>query len=511
MNKPVAFFLLALSLSLFTAVTNAQNIFSKMEIEFPGELMPQISHITTLDGGSMVLTESSLSAATRITMIKLDSAGNMQWHKRFGSGAFRCNNIVQSPVDSGYFFSLMENVNGYYQVIKTDKSGNVLFTRKLTLPAGYVALKPGTALARNNRSFYVASTAMDMNTYIYYWHLFGIDQNGNVTLSHFYGADFAKSFVTALDTCTNGDVMMVGDYVIYPSGNLQVAALRAAPTGNVVWFKGFAVSWPSVRPMALTRASGDFFHIVAPVIGGSLSGQRYFTMLKIDGAGNLIWDKAYHNPTLIMSAADIMRVDNGDFVVSGESFVLRTDSAGLPQCAYHDSDIKWNSVDTLSGSVLSFTGWNNWTSEGFYMTTDTCGAGCTDSAFVVTVTPLLPTDTVLAGDTPVAMINTPVVMGTDLSTIHFPELCSIMLSVHEQSNAAVSVYPNPADDIISVNTTRTSCRIELMDVNGNTVLAINSNGPVISLDVSGIANGLYILRLSTNDSVSLQKIIVTHH
>ncbi len=79
----------------------------------------------------------------------------------------------------------------------------------------------------------------------------------------------------------------------------------------------------------------------------------------------------------------------------------------------------------------------------------------------------------------------------------------------------LSVWPNPVDNILHVTYSEFSKRdysdLQLLNMNGAVVtnIDIKSSGNT-DLDVSGLATGIYLLRLSTSEGVITKKIIVKH-
>jgi hypothetical protein len=84
-------------------------------------------------------------------------------------------------------------------------------------------------------------------------------------------------------------------------------------------------------------------------------------------------------------------------------------------------------------------------------------------------------------------------------------------------NDNVAVYPNPASTMLNVELLLTSYDdvvVELIDINGAVVLSENVNSAIsdraYSVDVSSIANGLYIVKVTNGDKVSTSKVTISH-
>lgn len=77
------------------------------------------------------------------------------------------------------------------------------------------------------------------------------------------------------------------------------------------------------------------------------------------------------------------------------------------------------------------------------------------------------------------------------------------VSIDDVDNINVAVYPNPVSDVLNIRG-EGILQIELMDVNGRTVM---TSGATSQLNLSGMAAGLYMVRVITNDGVHTQKIV----
>ena len=66
------------------------------------------------------------------------------------------------------------------------------------------------------------------------------------------------------------------------------------------------------------------------------------------------------------------------------------------------------------------------------------------------------------------------------------------------------VFPNPATENININSESSIQMVEIYNLQGQRVLV--ENGNVSTLSVSGLANGMYLLKVTTEKGVSTYKI-----
>ncbi|MDO5342031.1 MAG: T9SS type A sorting domain-containing protein [Bacteroidia bacterium] len=82
----------------------------------------------------------------------------------------------------------------------------------------------------------------------------------------------------------------------------------------------------------------------------------------------------------------------------------------------------------------------------------------------------------------------------------------IIENVAENSNVKVEVYPNPAEGFVNV-TAEGLRNVELIDMMGR-IISRNESSETAAIDLSGLASGIYFLRLTTEKGVALQRLEV---
>jgi hypothetical protein len=77
--------------------------------------------------------------------------------------------------------------------------------------------------------------------------------------------------------------------------------------------------------------------------------------------------------------------------------------------------------------------------------------------------------------------------------------------IEVENEKIISIYPNPANDKLSINSKKTFDHIEILTAQGQILksLTINNN----TIDVSGLSKGLYLLRIVCKEGVITKKFI----
>ena len=75
----------------------------------------------------------------------------------------------------------------------------------------------------------------------------------------------------------------------------------------------------------------------------------------------------------------------------------------------------------------------------------------------------------------------------------------------EDITVGTTIYPNPATDVVNINSSSFVQRVEIFNMQGQLVKV--ETGEVTSVSVKDLANGMYTLKLTTDNGTSMHKII----
>jgi len=88
--------------------------------------------------------------------------------------------------------------------------------------------------------------------------------------------------------------------------------------------------------------------------------------------------------------------------------------------------------------------------------------------------------------------------------------CPILVSVEEQNDLEIGVFPNPAQNQLTITVNTVNSSITLTDVTGKVVLEEISLGNKTVLDVSEFQNGIYLLRVETASGIETERVVISH-
>lgn len=111
----------------------------------------------------------------------------------------------------------------------------------------------------------------------------------------------------------------------------------------------------------------------------------------------------------------------------------------------------------------------------------------------------------------ISMVSGAPINGFKMATISFDYLSSTLGIARQDSIEDIKVYPNPVKDVLTItNVSNESLSVELYNILGKRIMAVNSGSPdPITMNVQDLNNGVYILQIrnSVGDS-STRKIII---
>lgn len=175
--------------------------------------------------------------------------------------------------------------------------------------------------------------------------------------------------------CTNGDYVLAGR-LFDENSKSSAFALRVLGNGNIVWYMEYA-SLYSVFFKAITQIKDGSFIATGSYFYSEFAGDEYIWIVKINEAGEKIWEKQIGNVNEQSDGYDVTATADGGFAVTGllrekESsnvftWVLKFDADGNLQWERKFSDgVAYSISQTkdfgyiLSGSHLLPDGFNSY-------------------------------------------------------------------------------------------------------------------------------------------------------
>ena len=295
------------------------------------------SVVALADGGLAVAggTKSKGAGNWDMWVLRLDGSGNAVWERTFGGGEDDGADSVVALADGGLavagFTASKGAGGGDMWVLRLNGSGNEVWDRTfgggdLDLATSVVALADG-GLAVAGRTTSKGAGKQDM------WVL-RLDGSGNVVWDRTFGGgedDWATSVVALAD----GGLAVAGLTASKGAGNADMWVLRLNGSGNVVWDRTFGGSENDWASSVVALADGGL--AVAGHTESKGAGDADMWVLRLDGSGNVVWERTFGGGESD-EAGSVVALADGGLAVAGSTrskgagtrdmWVLRLDGSG---------------------------------------------------------------------------------------------------------------------------------------------------------------------------------------
>lgn len=377
-------------------------------------------------------------AANDVYVMKMDSALNMQWEKKYGGASIDVGYSIVQTFDSGYAVagyatSLVSGMNRDVYVIRLDQQGNLLWTRTVggvqndgafsivqTTDSGFVVggytgnfgpnpvnnylvklTKTGTvqwqstvggmhqdygyaAIQTADGGYAMAGSwapnTLGMDMYISRFNATGTLAWTRTIGDHYNAPDVAYSIVQMPD----GGFAMAGFTQSWGAGANDLYIVRLDPGGNMIWSRTIggtgaecttAVSLTDPRPVSMQRTSDGGFVLASSTRSFGVLGGTDVYVVKLDSAGTLQWTRTIGGAGA-EEAYSIIQNDEGGYALVGRStsFGLGSDDIFFAVLDSTGNDCCVSGSGGIVGTG-SIVGFN-----GTYGVGGTAGSGGTASA-----------------------------------------------------------------------------------------------------------------------------------
>ncbi|CAN5446762.1 hypothetical protein BH11BAC1_BH11BAC1_03330 [soil metagenome] len=283
-------------------------------------------------------------------IIKIDSLGNKQWDKDFGGSNGEQFTSLQQTSDGGYIIGgwSASNISGDksepsvgnydYWILKLDPLGNIIWDKdfggtssdqlsviKQTSEGGYILGGSSASGIGGNKS-QPAQGALD------YW-IVKIDPHGNFQWDKAFGGTDSDKLNSIQQTSDGGYVLGGSSWSLIGGDKTEDAwgiddywVVKIDSLGNKQWDKDFGGVESDILYSLQQTADGGY--ILGGRSGSGISGNKTqplvggydFWLIKIDAAGNKLWEKNFGGIGNEDEFGNISLTDDGGYLVAGTSY-----------------------------------------------------------------------------------------------------------------------------------------------------------------------------------------------
>lgn len=456
-------------------------------------------------------------------IVKLDNKNNIEWDKTIGGGNTDYLTCLRETTDGGYILAgnSLSKISGDktednlgredYWVVKTNSTGKIqwqntiggssldyLSTMQQTDDGGYILGGQSFSNISYDKSEHRKGNSD-------YW-IVKLDSSGNIKWDKTIGGNGYDNLYSLVQTPDGGYILdgisysgISGDKTQANKGALDIWVVKTDASGAILWDKSYGGTGDDQSRAIRKTTDGGF------IIGAesdskrsgdksqSGNGKRDYWIIKTDDAGNIQWDKTIGG--------------SGDEIISG---IKQTYDGGYIISGSSTSGISGNKTQHSRG------GWDYWvvklTDAGKFEWDKTIGGSLPD--FSANIKEISRDHYVIGG------YSYSGISGDKTDTLRgFGDYWIVYLNYTKPAvqpansiagtkvliNKDFSVYPNPAKDVLHVQTNG-KATISVSDQSGKTMLTkiIDGNG---TIDVSKLIPGIYYTK--NNNTGSTQKMIVT--
>ena len=426
----------------------------------------------TFDGG-FIVTGGSVYNSNDATLIKLDSAGNIEWAQLYtGGGADGGRSVEQLP-DSGYIMDGGYAVGLYskHWLLRLDKNGDTLWTKTYSVDSGSTDAYQLAVNTKGNFGMtgYFSSPVIQNDAY-----LIITDSNGAVLNSNLYTSPFGSEAYSICKTANNGFVL-TGDYGIAPStgvaGFFNIDSIGDTINTKHYNFSNTRIGWGVV----LTNDSG---FAITGISWNNIDFKYNAFLIKTDSMGDTLFTRFYNN-TVTVEAYSLDQTSDGGYIIAGtivngtpinrDVYLMRTGANG---------DTLW--TREFGGSGPDNGLFVRQTKDGGFII---CGLTSQGTGG----TYLIKTDSMghVNSNNGIVEVNNPFIF---------------------------NIYPNPATGVFSTEVNglpNNKAHLEIYNTNNQCIYQCMINNRITEhIDLSTNNNGVYMVMLRTKDNLISKKIII---
>ena len=471
MQKQIKIILIIVLLSSLKA--KAQNTFEKI-IDTLGSA-GAYSIQETFDGG-YVFCGGSIYNGNDVCIVKLDSAGTIEWAKIYSGPSMEGANYIEQTPDSGYMVNAVYDIGVPFArswLLRLDANGDTLWTKVLSGGTGATIPSMVNSMASVNNAIYGLTGYFKQDTMPIVPRVFFIAvlSNGLVAANKTYNySSTLSSDARAIDkTYDNGFIMAGAGATSSQYGDIYV--IRTNAYGDTLWTRTYDKS-TSDAAMDVKQTTDSNF-IIAAITYDTTVYKNNIYLIKTDAAGDTLWTKKYFYP-LHQVVYSIDQTTDGGYIMTGNTdnsngrslYLIKTNATG---------DTLW--TRTYNPNIDNYGYFVRQTKDGGFII---CGATSTGSYIIKTDS--------------LGMVGN----GTGIAEVNNP--------------FDFSVYPNPSSGnftILFKGIPRKNAELKIYNIMNQCVYTGTlSSYKKESVDLHHLSNGIYIATLYYGARTVSEKVII---
>ena len=272
----------------------------------------------TTDGGYIVTgsTQSFGAGSSDIWILKLSSAGDVEWQKTYGGNASEGVGSIQQTADGGYIVAGCTYSFGAgdadFWILKLSSTGDVEWQKtyggssedgansisiQQTADGGYIVAGRTISFGAGSEDIWILK----------------LSSTGDVEWQKTYGGnDIDKAF--SIQKTEDGGYIVAAYTFSFGAGSEEIWILKLSSTGDVEWQKTYGGN--SADAVYSIQQTADGGYIVAGYTFSFGAGEVDIWVLKLFSNGDVEWQKTYGGNDFD-SARSIQQTADGGYIVAG--------------------------------------------------------------------------------------------------------------------------------------------------------------------------------------------------
>lgn len=280
--------------------------------------------LRTDDGGYLLVGATNYThndtAREDVWLCQTDAAGEVLWQRTYGGEGFDRGKAVLPAGDGGYVILAETQSFGAggrdLYLLKVDADGGEVWSRTFGGPGNERA---GDIQATADDGFVVVGSTASYGAGAQDLFLARVDAQGRELWAHFYGGEYMEEG-HAVHQTADGGFFILGELLyregFYPEQNPELYLLRTDASGEELWSRVWEKPGAQGGHALLPTADGGYL-IAGILIPPGQPNQADVLLLKVDGEGNLLWDRSIVDAGMFDYAVDVVESAGGNYVLAG--------------------------------------------------------------------------------------------------------------------------------------------------------------------------------------------------
>jgi hypothetical protein len=267
--------------------------------------------VQTTDGGYAVTgyTQSFGAGNSDFYIVKLDASGNFQWNKTIGGNTEDVALAVVQTTDggyaaTGYTYSFGAGDRDYY-IVKLDASGNLQWNR--TIGGTYYDYGE-TLIQTSDGGYAVAGFTYSFGAGSGDYYIVKFDASGNFQWNRAIGGSDADYCLSVIQT-TDGGYVLAGQVNSFGAGSNDYYIVKLDSAGNLLWDRTVGGSALDYAESIVQTPDGGY--IVGGLTYSFGAGEQDMYLVRLDAAGNFMWNKTAGSTGTDYAESIVLATDGG--------------------------------------------------------------------------------------------------------------------------------------------------------------------------------------------------------